>query len=156
MKTITQQAKLKNEIKESKVTSTRTDKVFDSGMQILKGWSRKWVDIKAGLHILFLAMRNYRSVRKSIQVVKTLYTLKKSILGGIQTKIVKLNGKYYHYLYAPGYPSKAFDNYIEAEFHRILPIKKKANRLTFIIFAITKKCPLQCEHCFEWDNLNKS
>ncbi|MBK6364942.1 MAG: radical SAM protein [Saprospiraceae bacterium] len=23
------------------------------------------------------------------------------------------------------------------------------------MFAITNKCPLHCEHCFEWDNLNK-
>jgi len=125
-------------------------------MQILKGWKRKWVDIKAGLHILKLGIKNYGSLTKAVKVLKALYLLKKSILGGIQTKIIKVDGKYYHYLYAPGYPSKAFDDYIEGEFHRILPVKKKTNILTFIIFAITKKCPLQCEHCFEWNNLNKS
>ena len=125
-------------------------------MQIIKGWKRKWIDIKVGLHIFLLAIKNYSSPIKSVKVLKALYLLKKSILGGIQTKIVKVNGKYYHYLYAPGYPSKAFDNYIEGEFHRIIPLKKKTNILTFIIFAVTKKCPLQCEHCFEWNNLNKS
>jgi len=155
-KNIIQQAGLTSKIEERLVISTGSDKSFDSDMQILKGWSRKWVDIKAGLHILMLAMRNYRSLRKSLKVTRALYNLKKSILGGIQTKIVKLNGKFYHYLYAPAFPSKAFDNYIEAEFHRILPLEKKTNKLTFIIFAITQKCPLQCEHCFEWDNLNKS
>jgi MoaA/NifB/PqqE/SkfB family radical SAM enzyme len=129
---------------------------FHSEMRILKGWERKWVDLKAGLHIFMLAIKNYGSLSKSIRVIKTLYHLKKSILGGIQTKIVKLEGKYYHYLYAPCYPSKAFDKYIEGEFHRILPLKKKTNNLTFIIFAITKKCPLQCEHCLEWQNLNKT
>ena len=151
-----QQATLKREIRESVVTPGGRDKAFNSDMQILKGWSRKWIDIKAGLHILRLAIRNYRSLRKSIKVIKGLYKLKESILGGIQTKIVKLNGKYYHYLYAPAYPSEAFDNYIEAEFHRILPLKQKTNDLTFVIFAITKKCPLQCEHCLEWHNLNKA
>ncbi len=130
-------------------------KEFTSAMQILKGWRRKWIDIRAGVHIIKLAIKNYDTLRHSIKVVKALYHLKKSVLGGIQTKIIKLNGKYYHYLYAPGYPSKAFDKYIEAEFHRILPLKKKTNKLTFIIFAITKKCPLQCEHCLEWNNLNK-
>jgi MoaA/NifB/PqqE/SkfB family radical SAM enzyme len=28
-------------------------------------------------------------------------------------------------------------------------------KLSFIFLAITRKCPLRCEHCFEWDNLNK-
>jgi MoaA/NifB/PqqE/SkfB family radical SAM enzyme len=129
---------------------------FHSEMRMLRGWKRKWIDFKAGLHILQIAIRNYGTLYQSIKVVKALYLLKKSVLGGIQTKIIKLNGQYYHYLYAPGYPSRAFDRYIEAEFHRILPIRKKTNKLTFIIFAITKKCPLQCEHCLEWNNLNKS
>jgi len=125
-------------------------------MRVLNGWERRWVDLRAQLHILRLAIKNYGSLRKSIKVIRQLYHLEKSILGGLQTKIIRLDGKFYHYLYAPGYPSKAFDNYIKAEFHRILPIKKKTNKLTFIIFAITSKCPLRCEHCFEWNNLNKS
>ena len=125
-------------------------------MQILKGWKSKYIDLKVGLHILSLAIINYRSVSKANKVLKALYLFKKSVLGSIRTKIVFLNGKYYHSLYAPGYPSKAFDNYIEAEFNRILPVKKKTNELTFILFAITKKCPLQCEHCLEWKNLNQS
>ena len=125
-------------------------------MQILKGWKSKYIDLKVGLHILSLAIINYRSVSKANKVLKALYLFKKSVLGSIRTKIVFLNGKYYHSLYAPGYPSKAFDNYIEAEFNRILPVKKKTNALTFIFFAITKKCPLQCEHCLEWKNLNQS
>jgi len=133
-----------------------TGREIVSDMQILKGWKRKWVDIRAGLHLSRLAIKNYGSLSKSVKVLKALYQLKQSVLGSAETKLVKVNGKYYHYLYAPGYPSKAFDNYIESEFHRILPVKKKTNTLTFIIFAITKKCPLQCEHCLEWNNLNKS
>ena len=125
-------------------------------MQILKGWRCKYVDLKVGIHILSLAIINYKSASKTYKVLKALYHFKKSVLGSTRTKIVSLNGKYHHTLYAPGYPSKAFDSYIEAEFNRILPIKKKTNALTFIFFAITKKCPLKCEHCFEWKNLNHS
>jgi MoaA/NifB/PqqE/SkfB family radical SAM enzyme len=76
-------------------------------------------------------------------------------MGPGNIKIIKVDGKYYHHLYAPGFPSKIFDEYIKGEFNRISPVNKKANLLTFIFFAITRKCPLQCEHCFEWDNLNK-
>ncbi|HEV7622321.1 MAG TPA: radical SAM protein, partial [Flavisolibacter sp.] len=28
-------------------------------------------------------------------------------------------------------------------------------KLSFIFLAITRKCPMRCEHCFEWDNLNQ-
>lgn len=124
-------------------------------MRLLKRWRRKWLDLKVGLHIFWLAIKNYRSLTRSIKAIAALYNLKKSVLGGVQTKIIKIDGKHYHYLYAPGYPSKTFDTYIEAELHRIFPLKKKTNKLTLIIYAITKKCPLQCEHCFEWNNLNK-
>ncbi len=127
-----------------------------NSVRILKGWEKCWIELRAGLHIFSLAIRNYGSTSRSVKVLKTLYLFKKSILGGIETKIVKADSKYYHSIYAPGYPSEAFDRYIEAEFHRISPLKKKTNFLNFIFFAITSKCPLQCEHCFEWNNLNKA
>lgn len=125
-------------------------------MNILTGWRANLIEAEVGWHILKLAMRNYHSLRVSWDVLKKLYTLKRSVLAGVRTKIVSVNNKYFHYLYAPGYPSAAFDNYIEGEFNRIVPIEKKTNALTFIFFAITKKCPLNCEHCFEWKNLNGS
>jgi len=28
-------------------------------------------------------------------------------------------------------------------------------KLSFVFLAITRKCPMRCEHCFEWDNLNQ-
>ncbi|MEJ7741036.1 MAG: radical SAM protein [Chitinophagaceae bacterium] len=131
-----------------------TGKQIHYNMQILKGWKSNWVDLKVALHIFRLAIMNYRSPGMAFSVCKGLYFFKKSVLGAVKTKIVQINNQYYHSLYAPGYPSKAFDKYIEAEFNRITPITKKTNLLTFIIFAVTKKCPLQCEHCFEWNNLN--
>ena len=125
-------------------------------IRILKSWEKRWIKLRAGFHIFRLALRNYGSIKRAINVIKYLYLFKKSILGGIDTKIVKANEKFYHSIYAPGYPSKIFDKYIESEFHRISPLKKKTNILSFIFFGITSKCPLRCEHCFEWDNLNKS
>ena len=123
-------------------------------MKIVTGFRRKLIDVEVAFHILKLAIKNYRSVNKSLKVLKALYLFKQAILGGIETKLVRINGKFFHSIYAPGYPSKNFDDYIEAEFNRIEPLHKKTNALTFIFFAITTKCPLKCEHCLEWDNLN--
>ncbi len=131
------------------------EQAVDYKMEILNGFKKKRARLIIRLHLFILALKNYRSVNKAYKVLQQLYTFKNTLLGGSDTKIVQVNGKYYHDIYAPGFPSKAFNDYVEAEFHRILPIAKKANPLTFIFFAITKKCPLQCEHCFEWDNLNK-
>lgn len=111
-------------------------------MQIVKGWKRKLIDIKVAIHIFKLATRNYRSWRVSWKVLRELYKLKQSLLAGMETKIIKINGKYHHYLYAPGYPSKAFDNYIEGEFNRILRLRKRQTRLRycFLLLQINVLC----------------
>ncbi|MES2649201.1 MAG: radical SAM protein [Bacteroidota bacterium] len=123
-------------------------------MQIVTGIQRRFIDAKVGFHILRLAIKNYRSLSRSVKVLKALLSFKKSVLGRIETKLIKVGGKFYHTIYAPGYPSKNFDSYIESEFNRVEPLEKKTKALNFIFFAITSKCPLRCEHCFEWDNLN--
>ncbi len=124
-------------------------------LRFLSPFQQKWINLRAGIHIFRLALQQYRSAAKSLHVLKSLYQLKKDVLGAYNTRIVKINGRYHHYLYAPAFPSTAFDNYIKGEFNRIIPIAGKTHRLNFCILAITQKCPLQCEHCFEWNNLNK-
>ena len=127
----------------------------DYNMRILRGWEKLWIESRAAWHIFVLAYKSYKSIRKAVSVLKALYGFKKAVLGGTQTKIVKVGRKFYHSIYAPGYPSAIFDRYIEAEFNRIAPLKQQVNKLSFAFFAITSKCPLQCEHCFEGTRLNK-
>ena len=55
---------------------------------------------------------------------------------------------------APGWPSKAFSKYISNNLRKINPASAYIT-LDTIVFGITKKCGYQCEHCFEWDALNK-
>ncbi|MEO6961958.1 MAG: radical SAM protein [Puia sp.] len=124
-------------------------------IKALKGTGKNWFQLRVSVHLLILALKTYGSVSRSIHVLRRLEKFKKDIIGPGETKIIQAYGKYYHYLYAPGYPSKIFDEYIVAEFNRISPVKRKVNLLNFLFFAITRKCPLRCEHCFEWDNLNK-
>jgi len=58
-------------------------------------------------------------------------------------------------MYAPGFPSKAFSRMYDFEMERILPTGKMNPLLRFVFLAITSKCPLKCEHCFESENLNR-
>ena len=124
-------------------------------MKILKGPKKNWVHLRVKFHLFVLAFKMYGSLSRSFQVLHRLNLIKEATMGPGNLKLIRVNGKYYHHLYAPGFPSKIFDQYIQGEFSRIIPVNKNANLLTFIFFAITQKCPLKCEHCFEWDNLNK-
>lgn len=65
------------------------------------------------------------------------------------------NGRFYTLMGLPGSPSPALDTFIKNELHRVLPIEGYTRGLMLIFLAITKKCPLRCAHCFEWDALNK-
>jgi MoaA/NifB/PqqE/SkfB family radical SAM enzyme len=68
-------------------------------------------------------------------------------------KLFHHEGKYYWDLYLPGFPSKPFEYNLKQVIIRTTQ-SSTANLYTLFI-AITKKCGLQCEHCFEWDEINK-
>ena len=69
-------------------------------------------------------------------------------------KLFKIQGRYYWDMHTPGWPSKAFTKYTEGEMNRIIPFRPVADYLNSMIFAISKKCPLSCQHCYEWDVIN--
>ncbi|HEX6334498.1 MAG TPA: radical SAM protein [Flavisolibacter sp.] len=112
--------------------------------------------LRVRAHIFFTAVRAYYSISKAVRTLKAFIEFNRKLHGDRgNLKIIQAGRQYFFGLYAPGYPSRAFDDYIRGELNRIIPVKKKTNALSFIFFAITRKCPLQCEHCFEWNNLNK-
>jgi MoaA/NifB/PqqE/SkfB family radical SAM enzyme len=84
-----------------------------------------------------------------------IYRKYRSIFGEpMITKAAKSDGRYFWRLASPGFPSEAWDRMTENEIERGLNTGKRYG-LRSLIFAITKKCPMNCEHCFEWYNLNK-
>ena len=107
------------------------------------------------LRILYIACITLRSYKKIIKAFTALLNLRKATWCGDLKKIYKVDGKYYFNLYTPGWPSRAYDNVIRGELLRYGETSQTESTLKFIFFAITRKCPLRCEHCFEWDNLNQ-
>ena len=123
---------------------------------VVNGWERRWLDIRVKLTFLRIAMQCYRSPRKALGVIRQLLAFKQAINGkeGMR-RCVKTGGKYYFSMYIPGYPSPLFNKYIQTELFKILPHTLPVNQLQVLQLAITSRCPLKCEHCFEWKNLNQ-
>jgi MoaA/NifB/PqqE/SkfB family radical SAM enzyme len=112
-----------------------------------------WLLIK--LRIFWHACLVLQTPQKIWKTYRALLTLRNTVTGGELKKIYKVNGKYYYNQYTPGWPSKAYDKLIQSELRRHADPLNVTEGLSFIFFAITRKCPMRCEHCFEWDNLNQ-
>lgn len=86
---------------------------------------------------------------------RTMLALRSNVWGGDLKKLYRVNGKYYFNQYTPGWPSAGYDELVCSELRRHADPVNNREQLSFVFFAITRKCPLRCEHCFEWDNLNQ-
>lgn len=98
----------------------------------------------------------YKSPFKIYQVLKKINHRRIELSGQETiTKLVQVDEKLYWRINLPGWGSKHFPIFFQSEINRIEPHNYPTHRLSLAYLAITKKCPLRCEHCFEWDNLNQ-
>ncbi len=101
----------------------------------------------------------FKHIRNPILAFKTLRDVKgkmnEFMLSHKVQKMAMANGRFYWDMYTPGFPSKAHASTFLGELNRITQLKAKSNRLRIIFFGITKKCTLDCAHCYEWDVLNE-
>ena len=112
----------------------------------------KWfVAVEAGLVINFL-----RSPAKVRLAMGQLKELRRQYFGEfVSHKVACVSGRYYRSYHHPGWPSAAFRAHTATALNRIVPFRAQADTLNMVFLAITKKCPLACEHCFEWEALNQ-
>ena len=81
-------------------------------------------------------------------------TIRKNMWGGNMKKLHRVDNKYISNMYSPPWPSVAYNDYVKRELKRYNEPLADNPQLSFVFFAITRKCPLRCEHCFEANNLN--
>ena len=121
---------------------------------LITGRSAKRLRRVFRLRILFLALRVYRNPFVAMRVLRQLIALKRSLVGDLTNmKWLKSGGRYFWNISSPGWPSLAFERFLLLEMDRIKPLKDRQNLLQTLIFSITSRCPLSCEHCYEWSNL---
>lgn len=115
--------------------------------------------------VTWLAFRSGRSPLRAVIALRRLHralqteqwatpTRRRTRLWSSQ-KFILASGRYFWDFYAPGWPSVAFDHCIERELARVDPLGRPHGLNTTVI-AITRRCALKCEHCFEWDVLNRA
>jgi MoaA/NifB/PqqE/SkfB family radical SAM enzyme len=126
-----------------------TKKIFISGF--LQHLIRQFI----WLNILGIAIQKFKNPVTAFKKVKALKQLRnKTRNNKMLPKYARSGNRFFVNFNTPGWPSKAFNRYVVHQLGRF----NETDPLTSIhtlVFAITKKCGFQCEHCFEWMNLNK-
>lgn len=120
--------------------------------------------IKVGLKARSIRVRNlisflktsygyYGSIIRTLKTLMTVRNMQKQVWGHLPQKWAFAGNRYHFMMYTPGFPSSQLRKMHLMEIKR-LNKENKTHELRFAFFAITKKCPLSCLHCFEWDKLN--
>jgi len=106
-------------------------------------------------HIFIIALLHFKNWRKTIRTVTLLKEQIRKYIGphSIQ-KIACVDGRYYWDMYGEGWPSAGFVRNVKRECIRINSSPTEHVGMRNVLFGFTVKCPMQCDHCFEWDNLN--
>ncbi len=125
-------------------------------IKIINGWNMLWRLFHIRFSLLKIIIGIYPNPRHWIRALKYLVQLRKRFLGNYRLqKMVYANGKYYMGLYTPGWNSPVYESFIVSQLNDFKKVNAKVNRFNTVFIAVTKKCAMQCDHCYEWETLNK-
>jgi MoaA/NifB/PqqE/SkfB family radical SAM enzyme len=121
--------------------------------ELLGGWKARVVRTLILVNIILLALSRYGSHRKALAAVRELDKLRLRFRKkGSRPRYLFHGGRFFVNLNTPGWPSRTFNRFVTQQFRKI---DGEGPTLSLVLLAITKKCGFRCEHCFEWENLNK-
>ncbi len=126
-------------------------------MKIIHGKKLKWIQLRMWLRITRIALSEIKNPIKAIRGVRNVVNAKKNLVSKRPLqKLVKIDNRYFWDLNQPGWPSESFDqNFRWMSRQHLLKETKHVESVRLVFLSITKRCPMRCEHCFEWDALNK-
>ena len=119
------------------------------------GMRRTVVSARIWMHVLGVALRAYGNPLRAAKVVCRLPEVRARTRKSIPGKYAFSSGRYFLGLHIPGWPSVAFDRFIIRELDRIDPMLGRPPALQTAVIAMTRRCPLKCEHCFEGEVINR-
>lgn len=131
-------------------------KGFDSPVKIINGRQMNWAHFRLRISLLRIIIKTYSNPIHWVLALKYLIRLRKKFLGDFKLKkMIKIDGKYYMGLYTPGWNDEIYKRFIISELNDFKDVDRPLLRFNHVYVAVTKKCPLQCDHCYAWDILNK-
>ena len=71
-------------------------------------------------------------------------------------KVARVDGKYFWVVGGPSLFSAASNTFIRVGLNKMVRFLPDDHGLQVLFLAITRKCPLRCQHCFEGENLGSS
>ena len=122
--------------------------------RLITGMELVFIRFFLKIRIFYIGIKKYKNPIKASLGLKRMIDFRRALNVTKLTRFVKSNNRYFFGLNVPGWPSESFDTFVDSMFERHESEKPKQHLLS-LMFAITKKCPLKCEHCFEWDRLNQ-
>jgi MoaA/NifB/PqqE/SkfB family radical SAM enzyme len=128
----------------------------NSSLRRIIGVEYSFIRVLMILNIVWVATFAYRDLFKAVSVIRELLRRHKQLLGKAKmVRAFKNGNRYYWDIFNPGWPSKAFDHFFLNQLHEVSAVSEGHTSLRRVLVAITKKCPLNCEHCSEGDTLNQ-
>jgi MoaA/NifB/PqqE/SkfB family radical SAM enzyme len=140
----------------SELSTHSFEKGKNSLPKIIFGWHKYFIERIIWSQLLIMAMGKLHNPQRAFRAILNLEKMRRRYMGDHSIKrIIKLNGKYSWHPNTPAWPSAAFNFFHENELNRIDKFREIRGELNLLILSITKKCPLECEHCFEWDIMHQ-
>jgi MoaA/NifB/PqqE/SkfB family radical SAM enzyme len=121
----------------------------------VRGAWRAWGIGRMAWRVARLALRLYGNPFLAATAVRRCLAAQAPARRRLPPKAAVAAGRFFLHPYVPGFPSRAFDRCVEQELDRSTPVLGRPPALRAAIVAITRRCPLRCEHCLEWGVLNR-
>ena len=124
-------------------------------MRRVTGIEFRIIQILMLLNIWMVGLITYRNPIVAYRAVQKMFNRFNNASKGLKvSQGFYTSGKYAWDMFNPSWPSRSFNRFYQTHLREYQPVKNSPSILRRILVAITKKCPLQCEHCSEWETLN--
>lgn len=126
--------------------------------KLITGWRTRFIRKRVEWFIVAEAFRLFRNPFLAVKEMKRLRDLRNKVQDStVISKYVRSGKQFFRDADYCGFPSQNLKNLIHFELLRNRRTKingfDKLPQLQTLIWGITNRCPLSCQHCYEWDNI---
>ncbi|HEY3371495.1 MAG TPA: radical SAM protein [Prolixibacteraceae bacterium] len=128
---------------------------------LITGWRTRIIRRRVQLFIIAQALKMYRNPLVAMSEMKRLRDLRNKAHGiSFVSKYIKSGKQLYWNSDYCGFPSANLRSLIHSEFLRDglneTKVSGESPKLQTLIWGITNRCHLSCQHCYEWDNISQT